>query len=53
MVGHSLRNMHVGAYMIAANVGQHELIPKINFTWDRKILDPYLPVKDLDMAIQK
>jgi hypothetical protein len=32
MVGRSSTNMHVGAYVIVANVAQHELIPKINLT---------------------
>jgi hypothetical protein len=53
MVGHSLTNMHMGAYVIATNVAQHESIPIINLTWDRKIFDSYPPVKDLGMAIQK
>jgi hypothetical protein len=45
--------MHMGAYATVANVAQHESIPKINLNWDRKIFDPYPPVKDLGTAIQK
>jgi hypothetical protein len=51
MVGHSPTNMHMGAYVIVANVAQHESIPRIDLTWDWKVL--VLLVKDLDMAIQK
>ncbi len=43
----------MGAYMIVANVAQHESIPIINLTWDQKILDPYLPLKNLGTTIQK
>jgi hypothetical protein len=32
MVGHSSTNMHMGAYVIVANVAQHESIPRINLT---------------------
>jgi len=53
MVGHFPTNMHMGAYVFVANVAQHESIPKINPTWDRKILGSYSLVKDLGMAIQK
>jgi hypothetical protein len=53
MVGHPPTNMHMGAYVIATNVAQHESKPKINLTWDQKVLDPYLLVKDLGMTIQK
>jgi hypothetical protein len=53
MVGHSPTNMHMGPYVTIANVAQHESIPKINLTWDQKILGPYSPVKDLGRVIQK
>jgi hypothetical protein len=36
-----------------ANVAQHESIPKINLIWDQKILDPYLPMKNLGKTILK
>jgi hypothetical protein len=52
MGGHSPTNMHMGAYVIVVNVAQHELIPKINLTWDQKIFGPYLHVKDLGTTIQ-
>jgi hypothetical protein len=45
--------MHMGVYVYAANVAQHESIPRINPTWDQKILGLYLHVKNLGMAIQK
>jgi hypothetical protein len=51
MVGHSPTNMHMGAYVIVANVAQHESIPRINLTWDWKVLNLYPPMKDLGMAI--
>jgi hypothetical protein len=51
MVGHSPTNMHMGAYVIVANVTKHESIPKINLTWDWKIFNSYLLVKDLDTTI--
>jgi hypothetical protein len=53
MVGHSPTNMHVGAYVIITNVAQYESIPKINLTWDLKVLDPYPLVKDLGTTIYK
>jgi hypothetical protein len=53
MVGHSPTNMHMNAYVTFANVAQHKLIPITNLTWDRKVLSPYLLVKNLGMAIQK
>jgi hypothetical protein len=53
MVGHSPTNMHMGAYVITTNVAQHKSTPRINLTWDQKVLGPYLPMKDLGMAIQK
>jgi hypothetical protein len=53
MVGHSPINMHMGAYVTIANAAQHKSIPKINMTWDQKVLDPYPPVKDLCTTIQK
>jgi hypothetical protein len=43
----------MGAYVIIANVAQHESIPRIDLTWDWKILGSYLPMKDLGTAIQK
>jgi hypothetical protein len=49
MVGHSPTNMHMGAYVTITNVAQHESIPKIN--WDWKVLDSYLPIKDLGTTI--
>jgi hypothetical protein len=53
MVGHSLTNMHMGAYVFIGNVAQHNSIPKINLTWDQKVLSLYPLVKDLNMTIQK
>jgi hypothetical protein len=53
MVAHSPTNMHIDAYVIVANVAQHESIPRINLIWDRKVLDPYPPMKDLGTTIQK
>jgi len=53
MVGHSPTNMHMGAYVTITNVAQHESTPKINLTWDWKILGTYLPMKDLGTGIQK
>jgi hypothetical protein len=43
--------MHMGAYVTVTNVAQHESIPKINLTWDQKVLDPYPLVKDLGITI--
>jgi hypothetical protein len=51
MVGHFPTNMHMGAYVIVTNVAQHESIPRINLTWDWKVLNLYPPMKDLGMAI--
>jgi hypothetical protein len=51
MLGDFPTNMHMGAYVSIANVAQHELIPKINPTWDHKVLALYLPVKDLRTTI--
>jgi hypothetical protein len=53
MVGHFPTNMQMGAYVFVANLAQHELVPRINPTWDQKVLGPYLHVKDLGIAIQK
>ncbi len=52
MVGYFPTNMHMGAYVYVTNVAQHKQIPRINMTWDRKILGPYLHVKDLGTSIQ-
>jgi hypothetical protein len=51
MVGHFSTNMHVGTYVTVANLAQHELIPRINLTWDQKFLGPYSPMKDLGTTI--
>jgi hypothetical protein len=51
MVGHFLINMHMGAYVFVTNVVQHKSIPKINPTWDWKVLGPYSPMKDLGTSI--
>jgi hypothetical protein len=51
MVGHFPTNMHIGAYVIDANVALHKSIPRINLTWDRKVLGQYPLLKDLGMAI--
>jgi hypothetical protein len=53
MVGHFPTNMHMGAFMFVANIVQFKSIPKINLTWDLKVLGLYLYMKDLGMAIQK
>jgi hypothetical protein len=41
------------AYVTFANVAQHKLIHRINLTWDQKVLNPFLLVKDLGTTIQK
>jgi hypothetical protein len=53
MVGHSPTNIHMGAYVIVANVAQHESIPKIDLTWYHKALGMYPHVKNLGTTIQK
>jgi hypothetical protein len=53
MVGHSPTNMHMAAYVTIANVAEHESIPRINLTWDQKVLDPYSLMKNLGTTIQK
>jgi hypothetical protein len=53
MVGHSPTNMHMGAYVYVANVAQHNSIPRINPTWDQKVLSMYPLMKDLNTTIQK
>jgi hypothetical protein len=53
MLGHFPTNMHMGAYVFIANVAQHETIPKINPTWDHKILASYVLMKNLGTSIQK
>jgi hypothetical protein len=53
MVGYSLINMHMGAYVFVANVVQHKSIPKINPTWDWKVFNPYSFMKDLGITIHK
>jgi hypothetical protein len=51
MVKHSPTNMYMGAYVTTTNVAQHKLTPRINLTWDQKVLDPYPPMKDLGTTI--
>jgi hypothetical protein len=53
MLGDFPTNMHMGAYVSIANVAQHKSIPKINPTYDHKVLALYLPMKDLGTTIQK
>jgi hypothetical protein len=53
MVGHLPTNMHMGAFVFVANIAQHESIPRINPTWDLKVLGMYPLMKNLSMAIQK
>jgi hypothetical protein len=51
MARHFPTNMHMGAFVSVANVVEFESIPKINLTWDFKILDMYPPMKDLNITI--
>jgi hypothetical protein len=53
MVGHFPTNMHMGAFMFVANIAQPKSIPKINLTWDLKVLGLHQLMKNLGMAIQK
>jgi len=47
MVGRSQTNMHMGAYVYVANVTQHESIPIINSTLNKKVFGLYSLVKTL------
>jgi hypothetical protein len=53
MVEHFPTNMHMGAFVSIANLAKRESIPKINPTWDLKVLGSYLLVKNLSTTIQK
>jgi hypothetical protein len=53
MVEHFPTNMHMGAFVFIANIAKHESIPKINSTWDLKVLGSYPLVKNLGITIQK